>query len=189
MNKSHFKNNSTKGWNYSTILTSCQTNSVFLPHFNNSFNYNQVFNVYNSRINFNSKRFYTLTEIKAVESESNLVKELEIIETFLKNIKLVTDSSNIITVLDCQNFATEKERLAFRKSLNKVSGIYMLKCKLDSRLFYIGQAVDLSNRLSSHFSRTEIETTKLGNMIKFIGWNKFSAHILEYCYEEDLISR
>ena len=65
----------------------------------------------------------------------------------------------------------------------------MLKCKLDSRLFYIGQAVDLSNRLGSHFSRTELETTKLGNMIKFIGWNKFSAHILEYCDEEDLISR
>lgn len=49
----------------------------------------------------------------------------------------------------------------------------MLKCKLDSKLFYIGQAVDLSNRLNSHFFRTVLETTKLDNMIKFIGWNNF----------------
>jgi group I intron endonuclease len=65
----------------------------------------------------------------------------------------------------------------------------MLKCKLDSRLFYIGQAVDLSNRLGSHFSRTELETTKLGDMIRFIGWNNFSAHILVYCDEKDLTLR
>jgi len=84
MTESQVKNNSTKCLNTSTILLSRHINSV--SHLNHSLNYNQVFNVFNSRIIFESKRFYTLTEIKAVDSESNLVKEFEIIETFLKNI-------------------------------------------------------------------------------------------------------
>jgi len=187
MKDSYLKNNSTKSLNSSTILLIRHIN--YFSHFNHSFNYNKVLNVFNSKINFESKIFYTTTKIKTVDSESNLVTEFEIIDTFLKNIKLVKDSLNITTILDCPNFYLEKERLAFRKSLNKASGIYMLKCKLDSRLFYIGQAVNLSNRLGSHFTRTELETTKLGNMIKLIGWNKFSVHILEYCEEEELISR
>jgi hypothetical protein len=136
---------------------------------NNSLNNRQLLNVF--QLNIENKRFYS-KNIKAIDSESSFlgVKEFEIIETFFKNIKLVTDSASITTILDCQNFSLEKERLAFRKKLSKVSGIYMLKCKLDRRLFYIGQAVDLSNRLPSHFTSTELESTKLGNMIKFIGW-------------------
>jgi len=183
---------------YSTCLFSTRIN--YLLSLNYSLNNRQVFNVSQLTIPLwrENKRCYS-KHINAMAPDSTFspftlwegegMTEFEIIETFLKNIKLVTDSSNVTTTLDCQNFSLEKERLVFRKKISKVSGIYMLKCKLDSRLFYIGQAVDLSNRLGSHFSRTELETTKLGNMIRFIGWNNLSAHILEFCDEKDLILR
>jgi GIY-YIG catalytic domain len=93
----------------------------------------------------------------------------KIMDNFLKNMKLKTDSTNIKTLLDCDNFYLETERLNFRRQLSKVSGIYMLKCKLDSRLFYIGQSLDLSTRLGSHFNRTELESSKLGNILKYLG--------------------
>jgi len=104
-------------------------------------------------------------------------------------MKLKTDSSNIKTLLDCDKIYLEKERLSFRRKLSKVSGIYMLNCKLDSRLFYIGQSLDLSTRLGSHFNRTDLESSKLGLMLKYLGWKHFYFHILEYCNEEDLIIR
>jgi hypothetical protein len=106
-----------------------------------------------------------------------------------KNMKLLTDSSSIKTFLDCNNFYLEKERIKFRRQLSKISGIYMLKCKLDSRLFYIGQSLDLATRFASHFNRTEHESSKLGNILNYLGWENFSVHILEYCNEEDLIQR
>jgi hypothetical protein len=62
MKESQVKNNSTKCFNTSTILLSRHIN--YVSHFNNSLNYNQVFNEFNSRrrvINFESKRFNTLT--------------------------------------------------------------------------------------------------------------------------------
>lgn len=62
----------------------------------------------------------------------------------------------------------------------------MIKCKLDDRLFYIGQAVDLSIRLGSHFTRSALETNKLGTILNLIGWSHFSVHILETCSEEEL---
>jgi len=104
-------------------------------------------------------------------------------------MKLLTDSSNINTFLDCDKFYLEKERIKFRRQLSKISGIYMLKCKLDSRLFYIGQSLDLATRFASHFNRTELESSKLGNMLKYLGWVNFSVHVLEYCNEEDLIQK
>lgn len=135
------------------------------------------YNLINRPINFGNIRFYSKNKINFIDSATTLVqiKESEIIEleNYLKNLKLVTDSSNITTLLDCQNFSLKEERLEFRTKLSKVSGIYMLKCKLDSRLFYIGQAVDLSIRLASHFSSTKLESNKLANTIKLIGWNKF----------------
>jgi hypothetical protein len=49
----------------------------------------------------------------------------DIIENFLKSMKLKTDSTKIKTLLDCDKFYLEKERLSFRRKLSKVSGIYM----------------------------------------------------------------
>jgi len=62
----------------------------------------------------------------------------------------------------------------------------MIKCKQDERLFYIGQAVDLSVRLGSPFSRSALDTTKLGTFLNLIGWNPFSVHILDIFSEEEL---
>jgi excinuclease UvrABC nuclease subunit len=57
----------------------------------------------------------------------------------------------------------------YRKKLSKVSGIYMIKCKLDERLFYIGRAVDLSLRLGSPFTRSALYSNKLGISLNLIG--------------------
>lgn len=111
----------------------------------------------------------------------------EIINSFLESIKIIRRSTSIITVDNCTNFHLYEDRQVFRKKYSKVSGIYMLKCKLDDRLFYIGQTVDLSIRLGSHFSKTDLESNKLGSMIKLLGWKHFSVHIIEICIEEHLI--
>jgi group I intron endonuclease len=62
----------------------------------------------------------------------------------------------------------------------------MIKCKLDERLFYIGQAVKLSVRLLSHFSRSALDSNKLGTILSSIGWANFSVHVLEICSEGEL---
>jgi group I intron endonuclease len=126
-----------------------------------------------------------------LESIDNLDLKLyyDIISNFLKGIKIIRDSSSIITVESCKNFYLSEDRQVFRKKYSKVSGIYMLRCKLDDRLFYIGQAVDLSIRLGSHFSKTEFESTKLGSMIKLLGWKNFTCNIIETCIEDNLIVR
>nr|YP_010555496.1 GIY-YIG endonuclease [Ramaria rubella]UYR22244.1 GIY-YIG endonuclease [Ramaria rubella] len=163
--------------------------------FNNS---NKIVNLRNnntlslfSYLNINRKKFNTFAphasfkdlpgslESGRIAGKTVLSKEEYLTDIFIKGLKIIKDCPK--SILDCPDFYLEKERVAFRKKLSKVSGIYMIKCKLDNRLFFIGQAVDLSIRLGSHFSRSALVSSKLGTSLNFIGWNNLSVHLLEIC--------
>lgn len=84
-------------------------------------------------------------------------------------------------ILDyCYNLTSyeNKKKLFFDKYIDK-RGIYLIKCKDDETIYYIGRAKNIKNRLNIHL-KTKV-TDKFHLFTNLVGWDKFTFSIIEIC--------
>lgn len=67
----------------------------------------------------------------------------------------------------------------FLKKYKNKGGIYLIQCKLDPKIYYIGRTKNFKKRLNAHLNSKL--NYKLYLFANLLGWSNFNFSIIEIC--------
>lgn len=85
-------------------------------------------------------------------------------------------------LFSCDNFGDLVKRHSFYKKIRGKGGIYMIKYKHCSKIFYIGRTLKFSTRFLTHYTKSQLNSSsnnQLYTLVNKIGWEHFTFNILE----------